>query len=268
MTLELNSLLLGFGMGVVVMLFWQTWTQGTRHRADLAAVEALRQQAEAETAEARRQIAELRGDWQTTHQQLEQLNQQLEQTAANREQLAQALAEMKTELAKAEEAAQQAAVATAQVPTAPAPSPEASAPTTAVSAPVATAEQDMKLLNGVGNAYAKRLKQAGITTFAQLATHTADQLQEIIKPQAWQAVNFEAWLEEARLFVANPDLVANGLTQIPNLNAPEAQVLYEAGIRTLADLAAQNEGRLRELIANPSDKFEPAAWLAEAKKLA
>lgn len=55
-------------------------------------------------------------------------------------------------------------------------------------------------INGIGQVYAKRLNEAGIRTFADLAASTPQKLAEILKPQEWQTLDFDAWIRQARSF--------------------------------------------------------------------
>ena len=60
----------------------------------------------------------------------------------------------------------------------------------------------LQKVNGIGNVYAQKLNDAGIYTFAQLAEQSAARLTEIIAPESWQAIETEAWIEEAASFAA------------------------------------------------------------------
>jgi predicted flap endonuclease-1-like 5' DNA nuclease len=53
-------------------------------------------------------------------------------------------------------------------------------------------------INGIGPVYERKLQEAGINTFAELAVLTADQVRAIVQPQEWQQLDIEAWLKEAR----------------------------------------------------------------------
>jgi predicted flap endonuclease-1-like 5' DNA nuclease len=55
-------------------------------------------------------------------------------------------------------------------------------------------------VDGIGPVYEKRLFEAGIYTFEQLAALTPEQVIEIIKPQGWQKIEAEAWIAESRMF--------------------------------------------------------------------
>ena len=54
-------------------------------------------------------------------------------------------------------------------------------------------------INGVGPVYEQRLIAAGVYTFEQLAGLTPARILEIIRPEAWQRIDAEAWIAEARL---------------------------------------------------------------------
>ncbi|MBE7552192.1 MAG: DUF4332 domain-containing protein [Anaerolineales bacterium] len=57
-------------------------------------------------------------------------------------------------------------------------------------------------ITGIGVVFARRLNEAGIYTFAQLAEQTPERLREIIKPESWQKIEPEKWVAEAREFAA------------------------------------------------------------------
>lgn len=81
-------------------------------------------------------------------------------------------------------------------------------------APVATEERaapfipavtpdDLTVIKGIGPVFARRLAEAGITTFEQLAQTTPDQLLEIVQAADWQAVDPAAWIAHARELAAS-----------------------------------------------------------------
>ena len=53
-------------------------------------------------------------------------------------------------------------------------------------------------INGIGPAYERRLVEAGVNTFEELAALTPEQIRAIIKPERWQEIHAEAWIAEAR----------------------------------------------------------------------
>lgn len=54
-------------------------------------------------------------------------------------------------------------------------------------------------IDGIGPVYTRKLNEAGIYSFAQLATTTVERLTEIINPQEWQTIEFDDWIRQARL---------------------------------------------------------------------
>jgi len=66
-------------------------------------------------------------------------------------------------------------------------------------APAKAAESnDLTRIQGIGPTYERRLKDAGITTFAQLAATSPEKLVEITKLQRWQAANPVDWIKQAK----------------------------------------------------------------------
>ena len=55
---------------------------------------------------------------------------------------------------------------------------------------------DLTEIKGIGPVFAERLRQAGITTFADVAKASADQLREVT--QATSVANPDEWIEQAR----------------------------------------------------------------------
>jgi predicted flap endonuclease-1-like 5' DNA nuclease len=56
-------------------------------------------------------------------------------------------------------------------------------------------------INGIGPVYEQRLFDAGIYTFADLASQSPARLREIIGAKSWQETETEAWIAEAQQFV-------------------------------------------------------------------
>lgn len=276
MTLDFASFLLGLGVGIVLMLFFFARAQHQRHLWELGQVQnqlATAEQTAAthqETAAAtQQQLTLVQADLAHTHGQIGNLQGELEAAHAQISALQAELEEVRTPAPEPE-----ATEATAEPTPAPEPAPVVTAAEPTATTPATPAapvdpglKQDLKVVNGIGNTYEKRLNGAGITNFAQLATHTAEQLKAIIRPQEWQAVDFESWIVEAQILGANPALLTNQIIKIANLNAPQAQQLFAGGVRTVADLAAQTADTLRTLINPHPDKFDPAEWIADAQRM-
>jgi len=57
---------------------------------------------------------------------------------------------------------------------------------------------DLSEIRGIGEVYKKKLYEAGIVTFADLAASTEEELRAVIQPEGWQAVDFAGWIAQAR----------------------------------------------------------------------
>ncbi len=65
-------------------------------------------------------------------------------------------------------------------------------------------------VNGIGQVYARKLNDAGIYTFAELADVSVDRLTEIINPQEWQSLDFDAWIRQARTYAQSTTKISKG----------------------------------------------------------
>ena len=92
-------------------------------------------------------------------------------------------------------AASVAAVAAA----APAPKAEKKAAPKKAAAPAAAGADDLKKLSGVGPALEKKLLENGVTTFAQIAAWTADDIAEFDEKLSFKGrIEREGWVEQAK----------------------------------------------------------------------
>jgi len=57
-------------------------------------------------------------------------------------------------------------------------------------------------IDGISPAYEQMLFDAGIYTYAQLAALSTDELRSVIRPAAWQKIDFDAWIRAAQDLVA------------------------------------------------------------------
>lgn len=57
--------------------------------------------------------------------------------------------------------------------------------------------EPLEKIQGIGPVYQKRLWEAGILTFAQLAALAPDEVMKIVQPRAWQKADVEQWIREA-----------------------------------------------------------------------
>ena len=53
-------------------------------------------------------------------------------------------------------------------------------------------------IRGIGSSFAKRLNDAGIHTYAQLADLTPNYVREVVAAQKWHKIEPEAWIAEAK----------------------------------------------------------------------
>lgn len=137
---------------------------------------------------------------------------------------------------------------------------------------------DLTLFEGIGPAYATRLRASGITTFEQLAGSDEETLSVIIGAPAWRRANYSAWIAQARLAAAGDDeglkklqdelfsREGDNLILIAGIGSQSQDVLYKGGIASYAALAAADPQDLSALFAAEDVRagdFE--AWIAEAK---
>ncbi|HFB52151.1 MAG TPA: hypothetical protein ENJ48_00530 [Anaerolineae bacterium] len=69
-----------------------------------------------------------------------------------------------------------------------------------LSAKVAGRKDRLEMVKGIGAVFAKKLNDAGINMFEDLAQQTPERIREIIQPQEWQKVEPEMWIEQAKTF--------------------------------------------------------------------
>ena len=69
-------------------------------------------------------------------------------------------------------------------------------------------KSELQLIRGIGPAYARRLSEFGIQSFADLADCNPEQVASIIKKKNWQAADIQNWIDEAKALAATLD--ANG----------------------------------------------------------
>lgn len=63
--------------------------------------------------------------------------------------------------------------------------------------PVVVTKADLTEINGIGPTFARRLQEAGITSFAALSAQTPEYLKEVTKAADWQA-NPMDWIAQAK----------------------------------------------------------------------
>jgi predicted flap endonuclease-1-like 5' DNA nuclease len=123
---------------------------------------------------------------------------------------------------------------------------------------------NLEVIDGIGPTYAKRLNEAGILSFAQLAELTPEQIREIIKPAAWQKIDAESWISQAER-LGRPE----ELEKIIGIGEVYANRLKGAGVHTFGQLAQLTPEHVHEII-NPEDwhNIDSASWITQAGYLA
>jgi predicted flap endonuclease-1-like 5' DNA nuclease len=137
---------------------------------------------------------------------------------------------------------------------------------------------DLTLLEGIGPVYASRLRDSGITTFAELAATDEAALAEIIDAPAWRRIDYGDWITQARLAAAG-DLdglksvqdqlfrrEGDNLLLIRGLGERSAVALQAAGMSTFAALAVASSEQLESIIRNAGVRgdFDYDGWITEA----
>jgi predicted flap endonuclease-1-like 5' DNA nuclease len=63
-----------------------------------------------------------------------------------------------------------------------------------------TAKDPLIDIDGIGPVFEKKLWDAGVLTFAQLASTSEERIREIIQPKNWQKIEADKWIAEAAAF--------------------------------------------------------------------
>ena len=141
------------------------------------------------------------------------------------------------------------------------------------------AGDDLTELEGIGPVYAAKLRDRGITTFADLAAADEGTLSEIISAPAWRKINYGEWIEQAKL-TASGDTIAlqelksrlfsrggDNLGLIRGMGNRSATALQAAGITSFAALAQSSPQQLEEIIHNAGVRggHDYEAWISEAE---
>ena len=159
-----------------------------------------------------------------------------------------------------------------------APPVEAAAPAPAVAA---VAADDLTLIEGIGPKSAEALKAAGITTFAQVAKMSPEELEKIVKDKKVRLVGTtEHWPRQAEI-AATGDLtalegyrkrvkgetVADDLTLIEGIGPKSAEALKAAGITTFAQMAKMSPADLEKAVKDRKVRLVGSAesWPMQAE---
>ena len=138
---------------------------------------------------------------------------------------------------------------------------------------------DLTRLEGIGPAYAQKLRAAGITAFAQLAESDEDTLADVIDAPAWRRAAYGDWIAQAQLAAAGDEAGLQALQDklfsregdniglIQGIGDTTEAALTEAGITTYAQLAESTPEQLAEILSAAGvRRGNVEAWIEEAKQ--
>jgi predicted flap endonuclease-1-like 5' DNA nuclease len=131
-------------------------------------------------------------------------------------------------------------------------------------------------IRGVGIIYQKRLYEAGIFTWHQLATSDPESLRVAARAHASSDPN--VWIEQARQLAEQHQRVGalymgpipDDFTVIDGIGSNSEQELYRAGIYTYAQLASLSPQKLARIlpeVAAAGDTIDFRIWLEQAAHL-
>lgn len=154
--------------------------------------------------------------------------------------------------------------------------PEAEAP----AIEPAQADDDLTLIEGLGEKTAAALHQAGITTFAQIASMSPETLVETARAHGARISKADTWPAQAMQAAAGnltgltdlqDDITAgeryDDLTEIEGIGPKSRDALHAGGIRTFEDLAAATPDAILTALGAAglnTNLFDPTSWPEQA----
>ena len=87
-------------------------------------------------------------------------------------------------------------------PAAETPQPVQSAAPEKITKVILRDRDDFERINGIGPVFARRLNEARIFTFEQLASLPVGKIQQLIAVEDWQNADVQGWIDEARQLAA------------------------------------------------------------------
>jgi predicted flap endonuclease-1-like 5' DNA nuclease len=134
---------------------------------------------------------------------------------------------------------------------------------------------------GIGEIYARRLNDAGIYTFAQLAALSPERIEQIAEVDKPQMIDAKSWIAQARGFAFKKTQATRALgsravpqdedplVDIDGVGPVYAERLKRAGIVSFWQLANMTPEQVREVIGPEEwQKVDAASWIAQAKAMA
>jgi predicted flap endonuclease-1-like 5' DNA nuclease len=137
---------------------------------------------------------------------------------------------------------------------------------------------NLQRIEGIGPTYSRLLVEGGITTFAELAAATPDELAEIIKAPGWRNVDYASWIAQARLAAAGDEeglqalqdqlnnRSGDNLLLIHGVGQNYYDALVGAGITSYADLSTRSPETLAAIMSDAGLRTaDYEAWIEEAR---
>jgi predicted flap endonuclease-1-like 5' DNA nuclease len=122
----------------------------------------------------------------------------------------------------------------------------------------------LERINGIGVVYQRKLFAAGIDTFEDLIAAGPDKLYEVLEAD----LEYGPWVTEAQGYASNEAQYRDHLEKIDGIGQVYQGRLFEAGVYTFEDLAAQSDDRIREIVQPGERDVEIGKWKLEALELA
>ncbi len=149
-------------------------------------------------------------------------------------------------------------------------------PAYTVPAPVHGHPDDLSRIQGIGDAYTRRLYAAGIYTWQQVANSDAETLRTVTKakpnarPEEWKMRAQALVIKHNRQNAIYEGPMPDDLTRIDGIGPSYADALYKAGICTYEHLAATLPSELAEILPTPAigNEFDFDHWVEQAVRLA
>ncbi len=153
-----------------------------------------------------------------------------------------------------------------------------------VAAPAEVTEpDDLREIEGIGPKAAEALNMSGITTFAQIAAMSPEDLERIVKEEQKVRIvgSTSVWVRQAILAAAGNEaalddlkvLIKNGvlyddLTIIEGIDSNVQDVLNEGKVRSYDELAAASAEELEEILSDAGlSGLDFAEWPAKAQEI-
>ena len=122
----------------------------------------------------------------------------------------------------------------------------------------------LERINGIGVVYQRKLFAAGIETFEDLIAAGADKLYEMLEAD----LEYGPWVTEAQGYASNEGQYRDHLEKVDGIGQVYQGRLFEAGVYSFEDLAAQSDDRIREIVQPGEREVEIGKWKLEALELA